>query len=379
MRVVRVAFWSILILTGTGVQASGPDSGLQDGPPESGRFVETDRGCMVPYEVVIPGTQVAFTMEPIPGGQVVVGTDGRRYQVEPFWMGRCEITWAEYRQFMELYDVFKQFEIQQIRPVTEQNELDAVTAPTPLYEPTYTFEYGDDPRQPAITVTPYAARQYTKWLSAVTGQQFRLPSEAEWVHACRAGQTTGACCGMPADRLAEYAWFAGNTDGTGPQKVGQKKPNAWGLYDMLGNVAELVLDGPDPTQPADPERVLLAARDWIRPSQPDHRKACGGSWESAADECRCDTRILTVDEVWKETDPNEPKSPWWFTDDPARGVGFRIMRPLKPVSRDAMEEYWKIDDESLGWAVFDRLDEGRGVRGLVDQELPAAIEALKAQ
>jgi hypothetical protein len=86
--------------------------------------------------------------------------------------------------------------------------------------------------------------------------------------------------------------------------------------------------------------------------------------------------LLSVHQDWKFTDPNIPKSPWWFTDDPARGVGFRLMRPLRSVDRQAMEEYWKIDNESIGWDVFDRIDEGRGVKGLVDPSLPEAIKDL---
>jgi len=335
----------------------------------------TDQGFMVPYDMPIPGTDVVFSMEPIPGGEITIGSDKRHYRVEPFWLGRYEVTWAEYNRFMDLYDAFKQFQIDRTRTVNESNEVDAITAPTPLYEPTYTFEYGDDPQQPAVTVTQYSAKQYTKWLAAITGQQFRLPAEAEWEHAARAGTTTLWHFGDSVMDLGDYAWFDETTDGEGPQKVGQKKPNAWGLYDMLGNVGELVLDGPDSTSPSG-DKVLDAATDWIHATTPDQRKVCGGSWESSGDDCTSTSRMLTVHEEWKDVDPNIPKSPWWFTDDPARGVGFRILRPLKKVSREEMEEYWKIDNESLRWDVFDRVDEGRGVKGLVDPGLPQAINDL---
>jgi len=318
---------------------------------------------------------VIFRMEPIPGGEITVGSDHRKYEVAPFWMGRYEVTWAEYRRFMDLYHSFKQFQINRQRRVTEANEIDAITAPTPLYEPTYTFEYGEDPEQPAVTVTQYSAKQYTKWMSAILGQQFRLPSEAEWEHACRAGAKSAWHFGDSAESLGDYAWFEDTADGEGSQKVGQKKPNAWGLYDMHGNAAELVLDGPDGTPAADGKR-LNAATDWIQATTPDQRKVCGGSWESSADDCQATSRILTMHLEWKDIDPNIPKSPWWFTDDPARGVGFRIIRPLNQVPRKEMEQYWKIDNESIGWDVFDRVDEGRGVKGLVDRDLPQAIQAL---
>ncbi|MCH2200777.1 MAG: formylglycine-generating enzyme family protein [Fuerstiella sp.] len=366
----------VLFCLSTSVQASDTMPGLVPRQPESGRFVKTDQGFMVPYEMSIPGTDVVFALEPIPGGQITVGSDHRKYFIGPFWMGRFEVTWSEYKQFMNLYHVFKQFQINRQRTVNDDNEIDAVTAPTPLYEPTYTFEFGDDPRQPAVTITQYAARQYTKWLSAVTGLQYRLPAEAEWEHACRAGATTAYHFGKSPGDLSEFGWFKGAADTKGAQIVGQKRPNSWGLYDMHGNAAEWVLDGPDGSSAAEGATILDASTEWIRSQTPDHRKVCGGSWEFPATDCTSTSRLLSVHAEWKFTDPNIPKSPWWFTDDPARGVGFRIMRALKSVDRKQMEEYWKIDNESIGWDVFDRIDEGRGVKGLVDLALPQAITDL---
>ncbi len=372
MRILSV----LLCLLPSPLLATDMSIGLVTEQPPSGRFVKTDQGFMVPYEMPIPGTNVVYQMEPIPGAEITVGSDERHYCVEPFWMGRFEVTWAEYKQFMELYHAFKQFEINRQRVVNEDNGIDAITAPTPLYEPTYTFEYGEEPRQPAITVTQYSAKQYTKWLSAITGLQHRLPAEAEWEHACRAGAATAYHFGNSPDQLADYAWFEDTTDGEGTQVVGQKKPNQWGLFDMHGNAAEWVLDGPDGSALADDAKILDAATDWLRTKTADNRKVCGGSWELPAEECRCTSRMLSIDEEWKESDPNIPLSPWWFTEDPARGVGFRLMRPLKTVNRQQMEEYWKIDSESLTWDVFDRVDEGRGVKGLVDRDLPKAIQTL---
>ncbi|MEZ6126298.1 MAG: SUMF1/EgtB/PvdO family nonheme iron enzyme [Planctomycetaceae bacterium] len=363
---------------------SGP--GIVTEKPESGRFVEVDGGFMVPYEVRIPGTELRVRMQPVPAGEYMMGSPDsepgrdelegpqRKVVVQPFWMAEHETTWAEYKQFMNLYQAFKAFERKKVRVITEENEIDAITAPTKLYEAEFTFEYGEDPQQAAVTMTQYAAKQYTKWLSAVTESQFRLPTEAEWEYACRAGASTAYFFGDDPSELGDYAWFADNTEEGGQRPVAQKKPNAWGLFDMLGNVAEWTLDGLE-KYPAD-KAVTDAARDWVRTEELDPRVVRGGSWEFPAEQCRCAARLGSDSKAWREYDPNLPKSPWWFTTDPARGVGFRIIRPLQKVSREEMETVWAIDNEETEYDVADRLSEGRGVRGLVDKDLPAAVKAL---
>jgi sulfatase modifying factor 1 len=363
-------------------------TGLVAERPADGPAIETDRGFMVPYALTIPGTDVTFEMVPIPGGTFTMGSpegeSGRaategppfRVTVEPFWMGRCEVSWAEYRQYMDMFAVFKEFESKNIRAAATDG-VDAITAPSRLYDPTFTFDKGDDPRLPAVSMSQYAARQYTKWLSGLTGQFWRLPGEAEWEYACRAGTDTPWSCGDDPASLDEFAWHAGNA-GDMPHPVGEKRSNAWGLHDMHGNALEWVIDEMLPEGYARfAGGPVTAAEALVWPQHLTPRVLRGGSWDSDALDCRSAARLGSNDRAWTETDPNLPKSPWWFTDGPALAVGFRVVRPLHEPPADQRARFWEADDANIRRAVAKRLSEGRGASGVVDQSLPAAIEALK--
>jgi formylglycine-generating enzyme required for sulfatase activity len=291
-------------------------------------------------------------------------------------MGKYELTWSEYREYMKMVDIFIDFMGRKMRPVTDDNRCDAVTCPSNLYDPSMTFKNGEEPRQPAVTMTPYGARQYTKWLSKLTQQVYRLPTEAEWEYACRAGTATAYHFGDDAADLGDYAWYAENSDET-TQEVGQKNPNPWGLYDMYGNVAELVLDEyrEDGYAELDAKTTAAAAVAW--PTDYDFRVYRGGTYDDYEEDCRSASRRATEGDDWKIDDPNEPKSPWWYADPPTLAVGMRLLRPLKTPSEEDLVKVWDAAVEDVQDSADHRIGEGRGAWGLVDPTLPEAIVELE--
>ena len=225
-------------------------------------------------------------------------------------------------------------------------------------------------------MTQYAAKQYTKWLSLLTHQFYRLPTEAEWEYACRAGSETSYSFGDSPDELGEYAWFEDNAEWM-RHDVGTKKPNQFGLYDMHGNVAEWVLDQSYEGGFAHlaEKQDLTAETAFVKPDQQYGRVVKGGSFESTPVECRSAARLISEEE-WKNSDPNVPKSPYWFTSYPATGVGFRLLMPLSaPSDRTGKEVFWKADLEEIQDVVDRRAKaEGRGAIGVVDDQLDKAAE-----
>ena len=377
--------------------------GLVKTKPSTGIAVKTDSGYMVAYTAQIPGTEVAFEMVPIPGGEFLLGTRDSeaerredegpqvKIRVEPFWMAKHEITWAEYHVYMSLYNAFKQ--INELRSNTEDAksyaavkayldqeslDVDGVTAPTPLYDPDAAYAAGEEPNQPAVTMTQFAAKQYTQWISGISGLQYRLPSEVEWEYAARAGTTTAYWFGDDPEKLVEYGWFDDNADfETHP--VGSLPANPWGLHDMHGNAAEWVLDGYLPEQYKEWQNKTVKSTEAIAwPKRRYPRVIRGGSWLDDAASCRSGARQPSEDADWAIADPNLPVSPWWFTEEPSSGIGFRIVRPLKPMSQEQLAKVWKADIEGLKRDVDQRLVEGRGTESSADPRLPAAIQDLQS-
>jgi formylglycine-generating enzyme required for sulfatase activity len=370
------------------------DPGIVSEKPDSGPCVEIENGFMVPYTATIPGTEVEYRMIPIPGGTFKLGSPsdetGRHddegpqveVKIEPFWMGQYEVTWSEYKQYMKLDKVFKAFEQKKIRQVTEENKVDAITAPSALYDPSFTFEAGDAPTEPAASMTQFAAKQYTKWLSGLTQRFYRLPTEAEWEYACRAGTTTAYYFGDDPEQLEKHGWYHENADEY-RHDCGKLTANPWGLYDMYGNVAEWVLDQYSDNgyeKLGDQPQTVESA--YNRPTKLFPRVVRGGSFETEeALECRSASRMGSDDEEWKDEDPNVPNSPWWYTTSPGLGVGFRIIRPLTPpATKEKRQAFWNADLESIERDAQNRIkSNGRGAYGLADPELPTAISELTSK
>jgi formylglycine-generating enzyme required for sulfatase activity len=293
------------------------------GPPDPG---------MQPYTETIPGTKVSFTMVPIPAGEFDMGSSRRepghrpdeapvhRVAVRAFWMGRTEVTWDEYDQYW-------QKEPEAARQANKvkigDSDVDATTRPTPPYADE-TFGHGRE-GHPVLGITHHAAMEFCHWLSQKTRKTYRLPTEAEWEYACRAGTKTAYFFGDDPSKLSEYAWYAANSEDL-THTVGQKKPNPWGLYDMYGNVAEWCLD----SYRADYYQTLSGTETTLAPVLlPKGNRfgdvVRGGSWADDALRCRSAARRPSQPR-WIRRDPQRPQSIWWLTD--ADFVGFRIVRPL---------------------------------------------------
>ncbi len=239
-------------------------------------------------KIPIPGTKFEFEVVRVPGGKFRMGSaDGeaderpvREVEVKPFWMARTEASWESFIEYFER---------------REQSKVDGVTRPSPPYEPPIGDMAGG--KHPAVGMRWHSAVGYCEWLSAKTGQKFRLPTEAEWEYAARGGAE-----GAGPEAPDTCAWSAENA-GKKTHLAGTKAANAFGLHDMLGNVWEYCLE---PYTPGAYEPVIR-----------------GGAWNTPATSLRFADRQVIKPE-WFVRDPNRPRSLWWLTD--ARFVGLRVVR-----------------------------------------------------
>ena len=290
----------------------------------------TARAASLPYDVTIPNSVVKFSMMPVPAGAFQMGSaapdakadekPAHTVRLDAFWMQHTEVTWDAYLLFM--------FADQAKESGNPDPIVDALSRPTAPY---VEMSFGRGLRSfPAISMTQHAANKFAEWLSAKTGEYYRLPTEAEWEYACRAGLASGE------GPLDDYAWYAANSPNEAFPKgtyhrTGMKKPNAWGLHDMLGNVMEWTLDQYAP--------YTAAAQDNPRvPSTTPYPHAVrGGSWNDPAPRVTCTARVAS-DPSWKKQDPQIPKSIWYLTD--AQWLGFRLARPAKLPSPEEMYKAW---------------------------------------
>ena len=290
---------------------------------------------MKPYTEALPGTAVKFDMVPIREGTFTMGSSaserGRlpdegpahKVKLRPFWMGKTEMTWEAF----DIYAFSKDIPKKGANPAPAPDDgtaLDAITRPTPPYaDPT--FGYGRK-GHPIVSIAHHAAMEFCRWLSMKTGKTYRLPTEAEWEYACRAGTKTPYSFGVTPGQLSQYAWFRLNSQDV-PQAVALKKPNAWGLYDMHGNVAEWCLDLYDKDYYKTFNPLVPAEAPVLIPETQHYPHVVrGGSWDDNAPVLRCAARRASK-EAWNQQDPQRPRSIWWLTD--ATFVGFRVVRPLE--------------------------------------------------
>ena len=340
----RLAFAGLLIaIIGTiGAHAFAAERPVLE-VPDSEAATE---GAMKAYTEAIQHTDATIEMVPIPGGTFTMGSpedeDDRdegegpqvKVQVDPFWMGKYEITWDVFEVWM--------FDLDEQRRALKKLKRDALdelaweyqeAQPTEPYSD-MTFGMGKQD-YPAICMTQFGGKIFCKWLSAKTGRYYRLPTEAEWEYACRAGTTTAYHFGDDPDDLEDYGWFYDNSDEK-YQKIGQKKPNPWGLYDMHGNVSEWTLDQFTPGFGVkDAGKTLV--NPLVNPTKLYPRVVRGGSWDDDPEMLRSAARIQS-NKDWKQQDPQIPKSVWYHTDAPT--VGFRIIRPLVEPSEEEQKEKW---------------------------------------
>ena len=303
----------------------------------------TQVNSFIDYVEKIPGTPVSFKMKAIKGGTFVLGSKSnedyrqsdegpqREVEVNSIWMGEIEVTWDEYLAFFSATSSQGRKEAEE----TSDEEVDGISGATPPWgAPDQGWGIG---KRPAITMTHHAATTYCRWLSQVTGKKYRLPSEAEWEYAARGG-TTGAyffegepkdfekeglinkLFGAKTEGISSYAVYQGNSQDK-TQEPSIVEANPFGLKNMLGNVAEFCLDYYDPAVYGKyPKGIVKNPRG---PRKGTEHVVRGGSYSSTAKELRVANRDYTKTKDWLVTDPQIPKSIWWYSD--SKNVGFRVV------------------------------------------------------
>jgi formylglycine-generating enzyme required for sulfatase activity len=379
---VLAAVVAVLFAVGTRPSAAGPP------PPTAATGpTATSRPATAPSAYVerLPGTEVTFAMVSIPAGRFMMGSPadepGRRedegpqaeVEVDALYVAEREVDWAAYNEFAD------QYQLAAIKPDAKpppaDRLADAVTYPTPIYDieagPIIQRMGGRVAGRPAVGVSRYAARQYAKWLSKRTGRFYRLPTEAEWEYACRAGSRTAYSFGNDPKELDGRGWYEGNSaaaDGDpGVRPTATSKPNAWGLYDLHGNVGEWVVDAYDAVRYATLAATARPVRwdeavNWPTTRYPGVVR--GGGYESEARGCRSAARFQATIRL-NSNDPCSPKSAHWESS--GFWVGFRVVSPVREPAEAEKRRFWAEDQDE---GSVDSMRQDRQIRELVGPGSP---------
>jgi len=299
------------------------------------------------YTEQVPGTSVSFEMVAIPGGTFKMGSPAnekfrkddegpvRDVTVSRFFMGKVQVSWDEYWTFnIETASEGRiPPEIMRDRNLNALT-VDAISGPTPAFgDPTQDWGAGS---RPAITMTHYSAETYCQWLSMKTGKKYRLPTEAEWEYAARGGTETPYFFPGNPKKFSSQGWwnkmFGPDTtminrfavyelnSGMKTQEPSRVQENPFGLKHMLGNVLEYCSDWYAPNAYS---MTGASVTDPQGPEEGTERVVRGGYYASDAADVRVAARFSTQTDEWLKTDPQQPKSIWWFTD--MKGIGFRVV------------------------------------------------------
>ncbi len=266
-----------LLLLGVLISAHMLPSSAAPAPAAAGTKLQ-------PFTETLPGSVVKINMVPIPGGTVKIGT--QVITVKPFYMARTETPWEAFDVFLASGPSSRPYDQTEFPP-------DAIARPSKSYIlPDLGWGHNG---YPVINVSFTSVQMFGRWMASATKKKYRLPTQAEWELACRAGAVgPWKINKVQADKSA---WWAGNAERL-THPVGKKLPNKYGLYDMLGNVGEWATD---------PEGKPVL---------------CGGTFKDGlAGLAPTTTRRWSP--KWQETDPQIPKSRWWLSD--GNFCGFRMV------------------------------------------------------
>ena len=321
---------------------------LKDVFKPSGKIYEsaTEVTAFENFMETIPGTAASISMIAVPGGEFTMGSPSdepfrkenegpqRKVKVSPFFMGEVEVTWDQFWAFYSETMSEGRTPPAVIYANNSREDIDAVSGPTPPFGlPDQGWGMGS---RPAITMTHYSAQTFCQWLSLKTGKKYRLPTEAEWEYAARGGTATPYFFEGNPKKLSNEGFLKSifkpdttgiyshavyvNNSGNRTQEPSEARPNPFGLKNMLGNVMEYCSDwyAEDAYK-----SVSDGELDPKGPSEGTEHVVRGGHYNSDAAELRSAARSHTEHDDWLRTDPQNPKSIWWYSD--VKGIGFRVV------------------------------------------------------